>query len=117
MFDVFRKSLPVERKSTGHYAGGYWQEDEVSTSTIQASIQATEVEVLQILPEGYRTRTSYTLFTDSSLLTAEAGVRTPDIVVIDNERFIVVSSMPWQNLASTQHYEVVVVKENIDTDR
>lgn len=115
MFDVFRKSLQVERKSAGHYEGGYWQQGEVTSCKITASIQATDVELLQTLPEGYRTRTSYTLITDSKLSTADDG-KAPDIVIIDEKRFIVIAVMPWQNIDGMGHYEVIVVRENIDSN-
>ena len=116
MFDVFRKPLNVIRKAPGLYAQGYWQEEEASSFTIYASVQGTDAEVLQTMPEGTRIHASYTLRTDTKLLTGAAGVSTPDIVIIDEERYLVMRVTKWQNLQFTKHYEVVVVRENIDAD-
>lgn len=117
MFDVFRRELTVYRKSDGSFIDGYWQDGEESSFTILASVQGTDAEVLQTLPEGYRTRESYTLFTDSELKTAITGIRTPDIVEINAEKFIVARVSPWQHLDPTKHYEIVVVRENVDEEQ
>lgn len=117
MFDVFRRELNVYRKSDGSFIDGYWQDGEESSFNILASVQGTDAEVLQTLPEGYRTRESYTLFTDSELKTALTGTRTPDIVEINAEKFIVARVSPWQHLDPTKHYEVVVVRENVDEEQ
>ena len=116
MFDVFRRELQVTRSGLGGYEKGVWRESGLATDfTIKASVQATDAEVLETLPEGYRTRESYTLFTDSQLQTSIVGKRNPDMVDIDGEQFQVVRVTPWKNLAyPTAHYEVVVVKENVD---
>ena len=110
MFDVFRRELNVYRKSDGSFIDGYWQDGEESSFNILASVQGTDAEVLQTLPEGYRTRESYTLFTDSELKTALTGTRTPD-------KFIEARVSPWQHLDPTKHYEVVVVRENVDEEQ
>ena len=114
MFDVFRKKLTVFRKGDGAFVDGYWQDGAESSFEILASIQQADAEVLESLPEGYRTRESYLLFTDGKLQTAIKDKRTPDLVVIDNEKYIVAKIMPWQHLDPTKHYEVVVVRQNVD---
>jgi predicted glycosyltransferase len=116
MFDIFRKPLKVLRKASGGYTGGYWQDGEVSSFMINASVQGTNAEVLQTMPEGARTTACYTLRTDTKLLTATAEGFTPDIVIIDDERFLVTRVTKWQNLPQTKHYEIVVVRENLDAD-
>lgn len=116
MFTVFRKPIEVARKDPGRYIKGYWQEGKVTKFTIYASVQGVCAEVLQTMPEGARTEASYTLRTETKLLTASAGISTPDIVIIDGQRFLVTRVTPWQNLAHTRHYEVIVVRENTDGD-
>ena len=116
MFDVFRKKLTVRRKQDGSFIDGYWQEGAENSFEILSSIQGTEAEILETLPEGYRTKESYTLYTDTHLKTAITGRTTPDIVVIDNENFLVAKVMPWQHIQPTKHYEVVVVRENEDAN-
>ena len=117
MFDVFRRPLTVIRKGEGTHVDGVWVESESSTFSIKASVQATDAEILQTLPEGYRTRESYTLFTDSKLQTAKTGNNDPDIVIIHDDRYQVIRVTPWQNLDyATKHYEILVVKENFDAN-
>jgi hypothetical protein len=114
MFDVFRKTLTALRKGDGSFIDGYWQDGEETSFSILASVQGTDAEILETLPEGYRTRESYTLFTDNELKTAITGIRTPDMVVIEEQKYIVARVSTWQHLDPTKHYEVVVVRENID---
>ena len=118
MFDVFRTDLTVYRKSTGSYVKGRWQEGSSETSfTIKASVQGMDAEILLTLPEGYRTREGYTLFTDIKLRTAIIGKSNPDIVMIDEERYQVIKVTAHQNLNyPTAHYEVLVIRENIDAN-
>lgn len=116
MFDVFRKKLEVERKGQGEFVDGYWQDGSSSLFSIFASIQGTDAEILETLPEGYRTRESYTLFTDSKLQTAITESATPDIITIEGDKFLVAKITPWQHLDPVKHYEVVVVRENIDAN-
>jgi hypothetical protein len=114
MFDVFRRKLTVYRKGDGSFAYGYWQDGEEHSFEILSSVQGTDAEILETLPEGYRTRESYTLFTDSRLNTAVTSKNTPDMVLIDGQKFIVAKVSTWQHLDPTKHYEVVVVRENVD---
>lgn len=116
MFEMFRRELLIERKNQGAYVDGYWQEGQKEYFTILASVQGTDAFVLQTLQEGTSTSGAYTLRTDAKLLIGTSGVNTPDVVIIDDERFLVVRVTPWQNLAHTKHYEVVVVRENKDAD-
>jgi len=80
MFDVFRRDLQVIRSGLGSYEQGMWREGTAEDAFyIKASVQATDAEVLETLPEGYRTRESYTLFTDSKLQTSVVGKYNPDM--------------------------------------
>lgn len=116
MFEVFRRPLTVLRKSPGGYAKGCFQEGEVSSFIIYASVQGTRAEVLQTMPEGARIGGAYTLRTDTELSLGAAGLSTPDIVIIDDEHYLVTRITKWQNLLYTKHYEIIVVRENIDAD-
>jgi hypothetical protein len=116
MFDIFRRSLVVIRKSKGRCVSGIWEDGEATSFNITASVQGTCAEVLQTMPEGSRASATYTLRTDAKLLTSIAGETTPDIVVIDDEKFVVLRVTPWQNLQHTKHYEVVVTQVNYDED-
>ena len=115
IFNVFRKDLVVIRKN-GSFVDGIFIEEVPTIFDIKASVQMTEAEVLQTLPEGYRTLESYTLYTDKELKTANEGVSNPDIVIIDGKYFNVVKVSPWKN-GLLEHFEIVVVKENIDVNQ
>jgi hypothetical protein len=117
MFDVFRKDLTVYRTGEGKYINGLWEDGATSSFTIKASIQATDAEIMQTLPEGERTKESYTLFTGNSLKTSEVNKSKPDVVIIEGERYQVIRVTAHQNLKyPTAHYEVLVTKENIDAN-
>jgi hypothetical protein len=122
MFDVFRRTLTVLKDIQGEYnEDGIWERPKPETlkdelSHIQASVQGANNEVLDTLPEGYRTSTVYVLYTDSKLSTSKTNTTTPDLVVIDDEYYQVVKVTPQNNLPNyhTNHYEIVVVKQNVD---
>ena len=114
MFDMFRKSLKVIREKEGKHVAGYWRGGEKEEFTIKASVQATGAEILQTLPEGKHSSLSYTLITDTKLQTVNVGSTVPDIVIIDDERFLVERVTAWQNLTELAHYEIVVSRENKD---
>ena len=116
MFEMFRRSLVVERKAKGGFISGEWQDGATISFNILASVQGTNAEVLQTMPEGASSTATYTLRTSTKLMTSIAGESTPDVVIIDDERFFVMRVTPWQNLQHTKHYEVVVVRDNTDAD-
>ncbi len=118
MFDVFRRNLTVKRKTGGTYNDlGIWENGAEEILEIKASVQKTDAEILQTLPEGYRSKESYVLFTSTELKTVDIGVTNPDRVVINGEDFQVVRVSPWQNInfKTIKHYHVLVVKINTDS--
>ena len=118
MFNVFRRILEVERPLGKFDEDGLWVEngfDLTFVKTIKASVQATDAEILQTLPEGYRTKETHTLHSNDGLRIAQIGVCVADIVIINGNRFQVVKVTEWGNLRfATRYYEMVVVK--IDDD-
>lgn len=118
MFNVFRRILEVERPLGQFDEDGLWVAsglDQGFVKTIKASVQATDAEILQTLPEGYRTKETHTLYSNDGLRIAKVGVYNADIVVINGDRFQVVKVTEGDNLHfATKHYEMVVVK--IDDD-
>ena len=85
-----------------------------SRFNINASVQGTNAEVLNTMLEGTRTASSYTLRTSSKLLMGTAGETMPDIVLIDGDQYVVERVTAWQNLGPTKHYEVVVMRLEVD---
>lgn len=119
MFDVFRRDLTVIHGRRGQYIKGIYTHVGMTVShVIKASVQATDAEIMQTLPEGVRTKESYTLFTDSELSTADITVgKSADVVIIDGSRYQVIKVTKMSNLDfCTKHYEVVVVRENVDVN-
>lgn len=115
-FKVFRRELKVIRKSKGKYQSCKWHDGEESTFNITASVQGTNAEVLQTMPEGIRVNATYTLRTSTELRTSEVGGGKPDVVLIDGKRFLVVRITPHQNLEHTKHYQVVVTRDIKNAD-
>lgn len=114
IFEVFRHDVPVVRKTGGSYVGPLWVEGVGSTFTIKASVQPTSYGKMELLPEGYRDKQSYTLYTDTELFTDIPG-GDPDTVIIEALRYLVVKTQRWQN-GIISHFEIIVVKEDKDAN-
>ncbi len=111
---IFRKTLIALRKGAGSYVNFQWVDGVPEVFEIKASIQPTPAEVMLTLPEGYRTKESYTLITDANLKTASSADKSnPDVVVIENEKYQVTRVESWQN-TFLNHYEIIVTKEDRD---
>lgn len=80
-------------------------------------MQGADNEVLQTLPEGYRTEKVYVLYTSTELKTADVKEQTtPDMVTIDDEDYNVIKVSKHKNIKgyATEHYQVVVIASNVD---
>jgi|GEM_PF-6850609 len=97
-----KRELSVVRKSEGKYLQGKWVEGQ-DIFAIKASVQGSNAQILQALPEGHRTSETYTLYTDTKLLLN-------DKVIIDRKEFLVIKVTPYQHFKATSHYQVVVTK-------
>lgn len=113
MTDILRKTLNVIRQHVGQYINGIWVDGDNETISIKASVQPTPAEEMETLPEGYRTKESFTLFTSSVLKASLTNATNADFVVINDEKYRVVKVAPWQNNL-INHYECIVVKEDQD---
>lgn len=114
IFDnVFRRDLSVTRKGIGSFQNLVWVESPSNSFIIKASVQPTPAEVMETLPEGYRTSESYTLYTDTELRTSDVNNKNPDVISIFGKRFLVVKVGRWRN-DLINHYQIVVVKDESD---
>lgn len=111
--DVFKRNVAVLRIAEGEYINGVWYDGDNIPFTIRASVHPTPAEVLETLPEGYRNRDSYTLYTNTRLYTSIDNKTTPDIVYLDDRKYLVAKILSWQNTILS-HYEVVVVEDERD---
>lgn len=115
-FDVFRRTLTVTRGEAGYYdqITGLRVKGAESNFDILSSVQPTTPEIMELMPEGDRTKESFTLFTITKLQISDIDNETPaDFVFIDNEKFIVKKVSKWQNNI-IDHYKVVVIKDGRD---
>lgn len=112
-FDVFRKPLTVIRKEAGSHQDYKWVPGAEVEIQIKASVQPITGSKLSVMPEGYRERGLYKLFTDTELKTVGTGTRDPDIVVIGSSKYTCEEIREWQN-GIIPHYEVIVSR--IDDD-
>ena len=78
--------------------------------------RSVDAEILQTLPEGYRTSETHILYTSAKLFTSQLDSRNPDVVEINGHKFQVIKVTKQDNIKNypTNHYEVIVVKENAD---
>lgn len=111
--DVFKRNVACLRVAGGSYTSGYWTDGDNIPFTIQASVHPTPAEVLETLPEGYRNRASYTLYTNTRLYTASDNVSSPDFVYLDDRKYLVAKVLSWQN-TTLSHYEIVIIEDERD---
>ena len=116
VFNVFRRKLDCIRYGTGNHVNGVWDAPDSKEFTIEASVQGVDNESIQTVPEGYRDKEVYVLYTDSKMQTVVVGIRNPDVVIIDGDKYQVVKVTERKNFPSyaIRHYEVIVVKINMD---
>jgi hypothetical protein len=110
--DIFKRDVDVIRTLPGYYQKGKWVNGEKKNFTIRANVQPTPAEVMEILPEGERTKSSYTLFTNTELFTVIENSNNYDRVLLDGTEFFVAKKEIWRNTILA-HYEIIVVKREL----
>jgi len=110
----FRAPLSTIVFTPGAYVDGHWVEGSETPGTIQASVQPTKPSDMQMLPEGRREVESFRVYSDTRLNTvldreADGSKASPSMVIIDNERYEVFSSLRWQNNV-INHFKMIVIK-------
>ena len=113
IFDVFRQSLVVLRNLPGSYINQVWNDGLTIPFTITASVQPLNGIEMTTLPEGYRDKAAYKLYTASLLNTVNPGAIDPDIILFNGDKFVVIQVQAWQNNI-IPHYEVLISK--LDSD-
>ena len=75
--NIFKKQILVIRNQPGFYVQdvnspdvGLWQNAQEISFTIDASVQPAPGEITQILPEGYRKKSSYVIYTETELFSS-----------------------------------------------
>ena len=113
--DIFKRDVEVIRPGVGSYINGVWVNGLNTTLTIRANVQPVPAIVMETLPEGYRTRSAFILYTNSELFTSDDNNNNPDIVLLYGKRYFVTKKEIWQNTVIA-HYEIIVVKEEKDAN-
>jgi hypothetical protein len=113
--DIFKRDVSVIRIGAGSYQNFVWVDGGQTSLTIRANVQPTPAEIMLTLPEGYRTKDSFILYTNTQLFTSEDNQNNPDVVLLYGKRFFVTKVEIWQNTILA-HYEIVVVKEESDVN-
>ena len=117
VFDMLRKKLECKRYGIGSYVNGLWVDGDVATFFIYAVLDGLDNETLQTLPEGYRSKEVYKMFTDAELRVAVSNESKPDVVIIKDKRYQVIRVTDRNMLNGDHvinHFEIIIVRENID---
>jgi hypothetical protein len=114
--NIFNKQIQVIRKQDGFFEKninspslGLWQVGEEISFTIQAIVQPMPGDTTQILPEGYRDKSSYLIITDTELFCSEENVNNPDIVILYNKKYLILKKKIF-DITHLSHYELTAVE-------
>ena len=114
--NIFKRKIQVFRKQPGYYVEnvdslnfGLWQDGEETFFDIEASVQPAPGETTQILPEGYREKSSYLIYTDTELFTSEENETNPDIVILYNKEYLILKKKKF-DMTYLSHYELIAVE-------
>lgn len=110
--NLFKRPVTVIRSSVGNWANGYWLKGDDITEIIMANVQPVPAIVMETLPEGYRTKSAFILYTNTELNTSQDDESTADVVLLYGDRYLVTKKEIWGNTLLS-HYEIIVVKEGI----
>jgi hypothetical protein len=114
--NIFKKQIQVFRKQPGYYVKdvdsqnlGLWQDGQETFFNIQASVQPAPGEITQILPEGYKNKSSYLIYTDTELFCSEENETNPDIVILFNREYLILKKKIF-DMTYLSHYELIAVE-------
>lgn len=114
--NIFKRKIQVFRKQPGYYVQnvdslnlGLWQDGEEIFFDIEASVQPAPGETTQILPEGYREKSSYLIYTDTELFSSEENKTNPDIVMLYNKKYLILKKKIF-DMTHLSHYELIAVE-------
>lgn len=113
--DIFKRDVDVIRTDIGSFVNGVWVDGSETFFIIRANVQPVPAIVMETLPEGYRTKSAFILYTNTELLTSEDNKNNPDIVILYGKRYFVTKKEIWQSTILA-HYEIIVVKEEKDAN-
>lgn len=114
--DIFKKDIQVFRHEPGYYVQdvnspslGLWQDGDEISFTIKAIVQPSTGDIIQVLPEGYREKSSYLIITDTELLCSEENKTNPDIVMLYNKKYLILKKKIY-DITYLSHFELIAVE-------
>lgn len=114
--NIFKKKIKVFRSIPGYYEKdinseyvGLWQNGLETFFDIEASVQPAPGEITQILPEGYREKSSYLIYTDTELFSSEENKTNPDLVIINNKEYLILKKKIY-DMSLLSHFELIAVE-------
>lgn len=114
--NIFNKQITVIRKLPGFFETnvdspslGLWQDGQEIFFTIEAIVQPMPGDATQILPEGYRDKSSYLIITSTELFCSEENINNPDIVMLYNKKYLILKKKIF-DITHLSHYELTAVE-------
>jgi hypothetical protein len=114
--NILKKEIQVIRNTLGYYEQdvnspflGLWREGLPVLFTIQAIVQPSPGDIAEILPEGYREKSSYLIVTDTELFCSEENKNNPDIVILYNKKYLILKKKIF-DMTLLSHYELIAVE-------
>ena len=100
-------TIAGKRYAASSFDKGRWTDGSESDISFKASVQPLKGNELLTLPEGYREKETYRLYTSFQLLTAdEKNKKIPDRVTIFGKKFDIIKVDIWQNKV-IPHYKAI----------
>jgi hypothetical protein len=113
----FTSTYNVTRQSSsGTWVKGRWVEASSPTViTIRASVQKMDAKETELLPEAYRTKMSYRVYTETELFpVSNTGAKNCDYISIDGSLYDIISVEKWTQIFP--HYKCIAVRrEEVST--
>lgn len=111
----FSDTFTVTRASAGSWTKGRYVEGGTSTFEITGSVQPMGPKETELLPEAYRTKRAYRVYTATELKTVDVpNSVSADSISIDGSDYEVIDVSYWRQMMP--HYKAIVVRrENVAT--
>ena len=114
--DILKKEIQVFRREPGFLVKdvnsvslGLWQDGDEISFTIKAIVQPSPGDIIQVLPEGYREKSSYLIITDTELFCSEENEKNADIVLLYNKRYLILKKKIF-DMTYLSHFELIAVE-------
>ena len=120
--NLFKEPIEIIRCNPGYYNQdenseffGEWVEGASNSFFINAIVHPAPGDITDILPEGYREKSIYLVYSDIELFGVIENQKKPDIVIYRNQRYFVFKKkfFPMTHLS---HCESIIIKDEKDDE-